>query len=142
RKYKPDAVLDGVLVQGMAPPGTEIMLGLTVDPIYGPVVVAALGGIHVEVLRDLAYRISPIDESEAHAMLKELRGYKLLEGVRGASPRDVEKLCELIVRLSWLGHDLRDQLSELDINPLILFERGAGACVVDALVVKRNQETH
>lgn len=137
RKYKPDAVLDGVLVQGMAPPGTEIMLGLTVDPIYGPVVVAALGGIHVEVLRDLAYRISPIDVSEAHAMLRELRGYKLLEGVRGASPRDVEKLCELIVRLSWLGHDLRDQISELDINPLILFERGAGACVVDALVVKR-----
>lgn len=137
RRYKPDAELDGVLVQGMAPPGTEIMLGLTVDPIYGPVVVAALGGIHVEVLRDLAYRISPIDVSEAHAMLRELRGYKLLEGVRGASPRDVEKLCELIVRLSWLGHDLRDQISELDINPLILFERGVGACVVDALVVKR-----
>lgn len=140
QSYKPGAVLDGVLVQAMAPVGMEVMLGLTVDPIYGPVVAAGLGGIHVEVLRDLAYRVAPIDIREAHAMLRQLRGYKLLEGVRGAAPRDIEKLCELIVRLSWLGHDLRDQIAELDVNPLILLERGAGACVVDALVVKRGQE--
>jgi hypothetical protein len=60
--------------------------------------------------------------------------------VRGAAPRDINKLCDLIVRLSWLGHDLQDQLAELDVNPLILLDRGAGACVVDALVVKRTQE--
>jgi acetyltransferase len=140
RDYKPQAAIEGVLVQAMAPAGLEFMLGLTVDPVYGPVVVAGLGGIHVEVLRDLAYRVGPVAADEAHAMLRELRGYPLLEGVRGAAPRDINKLCDLIVRLSWLGHDLQDQLAELDVNPLILLERGAGACVVDALVVKRTQE--
>ena len=137
RRYKPDAMLDGVLVQEMAPAGLEIMLGLVTDPVFGPVVVAGLGGIHVEVLRDLAYRVAPIDQTEARAMLDELRGRKLLDGVRGAAPRDIDALCDLIVRLSWLGHDLSDCIAELDVNPVILREQGAGAKVVDALVVGR-----
>jgi len=121
----------------MAPAGLEIMLGLVSDPVFGSVIVAGLGGIHVEVLRDLAYRVGPIDLMEAHAMLDELRGRKLLDGVRGAAPRDINALCDLIVRLSWLGYDLAGEIAELDVNPLILREQGAGAKVVDALVIGR-----
>ena len=84
RGYKPEARLDGVLVQEMAPGGVEVMLGVASDPTFGVVVVAALGGIHVEILRDVAYRIPPLHVTDAHSMLRELRAYPIFGGVRGA----------------------------------------------------------
>ena len=136
RRHAPGANLHGVLVQEMVRPGAEIMLGIAPDPVFGPVIVFGLGGIHVEVLKDVAHRIPPIDIDEARAMLRELRGAAILHGVRGTPPRDIDALSDLIVRLSWLAHDL-PEIIELDINPLMLGAVGEGACVVDALLTLR-----
>ncbi len=137
RLYAPQAALNGVLVQAMAPKGVELMLGVVGDPVFGPIVAVGLGGIYVEVLKDVAYRAAPVTSRQAAEMVGELRSTKLLDGVRGMAPRDKETLIDLIVRLSWFAHDFRDDVAELDLNPVTVLERGAGARIVDALVVRR-----
>jgi acetate---CoA ligase (ADP-forming) len=133
KAYSPGAALDGVLVQEMVGRGVEVMVGLTNDPVFGPVLVVGAGGVYVEVFRDIAYRIPPIGVEEAHDMLRELKSYRLLEGARGAPRADIEALCELVSRLSHAAAQMGNAIRELDLNPVIVLEKGVR--VVDALLV-------
>jgi acyl-CoA synthetase (NDP forming) len=133
RRYRPDARIVGVLVQEMVPRGAELMLGLVQDPVFGPVLAVGSGGVFVEVWRDITYRVPPVDAGTAKAMLQELRGRRLLEGVRDLPAADLDAVADAIVRLSWLAHDHGARIRELDINPLVALPKGVK--VVDALVV-------
>ena len=136
RAYRPDARVEGVLVQEMVGGGEEFLLGITTDPVFGPVVTAGLGGIFVEVINDVAMRLAPIGLEDAHAMLRSLRAYALLAGARGRPPLDVDALADCVVRVSWLAADTHGVLAELDVNPLRVLPRGQGVRVVDALAIK------
>nr|ACL31225.1 pimeloyl-CoA synthetase [Rhodococcus sp. TFB] len=125
-----------LLVQAMATPGVELIVGAKNDPAFGPVVVVGLGGIHVEVLHDSQVRPAPIGTASVHTMLRQLRGHKLLDGVRGAEAVDTTAVCDLVTRLSWLMADLHDLVEEIDVNPVLASAHGAVA--VDALVLLRS----
>ncbi|MEV0260788.1 acetate--CoA ligase family protein [Streptomyces sp. NPDC050617] len=127
--------LDGVLVCQMIARGVEMVVGVTPDSLFGPTVTVGLGGVLVEVLRDAAVRVPPFGEDQARAMLGELRGRTLLDGVRGAPPADVDALVEVVLRVQRMALELGDTLAELDINPLLVLERGQGAVALDALAV-------
>ncbi|MCX3058558.1 acetate--CoA ligase family protein [Streptomyces beihaiensis] len=127
--------LDGVLVCQMVERGVEMVVGVTHDDLFGPTVTVGLGGVLVEVLRDVAVRVPPFGEDQARAMLGELRGRALLDGVRGAPPADVDALVEVVLRVQRMALELGDDLAELDINPLMVLERGQGAVALDALAV-------
>jgi acetate---CoA ligase (ADP-forming) len=135
RAAQPDADLRGVLVQQMAPPGVEMIVGVTHDETFGPVLMLGLGGVHVEVLRDVAFAPVPLTPEDARDLLGQLRGARLLEGVRGAPPSDVEALVDLLVAVSCFAADHRDTVTEIDLNPVIVHTRGQGLSVVDALIV-------
>ncbi|WP_030775349.1 acetate--CoA ligase family protein [Streptomyces sp. NRRL F-2664] len=129
--------LDGILVCQMVERGVEMVVGVTQDDLFGPTVTVGLGGVLVEVLHDAAVRVPPFGEDQARAMLQELRGHALLEGVRGAPPADVDALVEVILRIQRMALEFGDELAELDINPLMVLPRGQGAVALDALAVCR-----
>ncbi len=130
-------IQDGrLLIQAMAAPGVELIAGAKVDPAFGPVVLVGVGGVLVEVLNDSSVRPAPIGPGSAADMLRRLRGYQLLEGVRGKPAVDVPAVCDLVTRLSWLIADLHDAIEEIDVNPVLASAHGAVA--VDALVVLRS----
>ncbi|WP_392966203.1 acetate--CoA ligase family protein [Streptomyces sp. LN245] len=129
--------LDGVLVCQMVERGVEMVVGVTHDQLFGPTVTVGLGGVLVEVLRDTAVRVPPFGDDQARAMLSELRGRALLDGVRGGPPVDVDALVEVVIRVQRMALELGDEISELDINPLMVLPRGQGAVALDALVMCR-----
>jgi acetyltransferase len=133
----PEAAINGVLVQAMAAPGHEMILGITRDPNFGAMLMVGFGGIHVEVLRDVVFSPVPIGRDEALSLLGDLKGAAVLDGVRGAPPADRAALAELIAALSRFSADHGDLIEEIDLNPVIVHAQGQGLTVVDALIVKR-----
>ncbi|MFI6354327.1 acetate--CoA ligase family protein [Streptomyces sp. NPDC050743] len=129
--------LDGILVCQMVEQGVEMVLGMTHDDLFGPTVTVGLGGVLVEVLHDSAVRVPPFGEDQARAMLTELRGRALLDGVRGRPPADRDALVEVILRVQRMALELGEHIAELDVNPLMVLPRGQGAVALDALVVCR-----
>ncbi|NLN39851.1 MAG: CoA-binding protein [Smithella sp.] len=135
RKFNPEADIHGVLVQEMAGDGLEIIVGTTRDPVFGHVVMFGLGGIFVEALKDISLRVAPVSRGDAKEMIREIRGYSMLQGMRGRPPVDFQALTDVILRVSKLVSDYGDAIEELDINPLLVFEKGVKA--LDALIIKK-----
>ena len=128
------AKIDGVFMQRMAPKGREVILGMKRDPHFGPILMFGLGGIYVEALKDVTFRVAPIRELSAHDMLRNIRAFKLLEGVRGEPPADLEAIADCLKRLSQLSCD-HPEIDEIDINPLMVYGEGKGAGVIDARII-------
>ena len=129
----PEACVDGVLVSEMVTGGTETVVGVAHDELFGPVVMFGLGGVFVEVLGDVSFRVPPFDKDEAARMIDEVKGRALLDGVRGRPRADRRALIDVIMKVQRLAVDLHDDIAELDINPLVVLPKGAVA--LDALVV-------
>ena len=133
-KHAPNAKVDGVLVQEMVVGATEVILGVTNTPLFGPAIMFGLGGIFAEILRDVTFRLAPITRTEAHEMIREVRAFKVLEGARGRPKSDLTALADVLVRLSALAVDLKQEMAELDINPLFVLPEGHGVKAGDALI--------
>jgi acyl-CoA synthetase (NDP forming) len=132
----PDAELEGLLVSEMIDGGVQTVIGVTHDELFGPVVMFGLGGVFVEVLEDVTFRVPPFDASEARRMIGEVKGFPLLTGARGREPADLHALVDTILKVQRLAFDLHDDIAELDINPFIVGSQGGAA--VDALIVPRS----
>ena len=137
RRYKPDAAIEGVLVQEMAPKGVEMLMGMSSDPSLGGIVSLGLGGIFVETLKDITHRLPPLSEEEALSAIQSLKGIDILKGTRGQGPSDLHALASAYSRLSWLVYDFQEQIQEIDVNPIIVFPGAAGVKVIDALILKK-----
>ena len=118
----------------MAEKGEEVILGIKRDPAFGPVVMFGLGGLFVEIFKDVQFRIAPLGEHEALGMIEKIKGYPLLKGARGKNPADIKRLVDCIYRLSQLAIDF-PEISELDVNPIIVYDEGKGCVVVDAKIM-------
>lgn len=134
RDYKPDAAIDGVLVQQMAPSGNEVIVGMNRYPVFGPLLMFGYGGIFVEVFKDVSFRLAPIGRNEARRMIRQIKGYKLLEGFRGKPKSDIGALEQAMVRLSDMAA-AHPEIKELDINPLLAHPEGEGATVADCRII-------
>ncbi|MEM3731229.1 MAG: acetate--CoA ligase family protein [Candidatus Bathyarchaeia archaeon] len=132
KKHKKDAKIVGVLVQEMAPPSTEVIVGAVKDPQFGPALMFGLGGIFVEVLKDVTFRVAPITEDEAREMISEVRAYPILKGYRSLPPADIESIVQILLNTSKLVVE-HPEIKEIDLNPIMVYEKGAKT--VDARII-------
>ncbi len=140
KAYAPGATIDGVLVQPMAPAGREVILGINRDARWGPLLMVGLGGVLVEAMGDVALAPVPLAPEAALSLIAKLKSAKLLGAFRGKPEADVEALADLMVRLAAFAADHADTISEIDLNPVIVHDKGHGVSVVDALIVKRARQ--
>ena len=132
RKHYPRAVIHGVSVQKMVRPGTEVIVGTSKDPQFGPVIMFGLGGIFVELLKDVSFRVIPVDRRDAQEMIQEIKGYPLLQGFRGTEPASISALVEIILKISRLVEE-HPQIKELELNPVFAYRDKALA--VDSRII-------
>jgi acetyl-CoA synthetase (ADP-forming) len=132
KKHNPNANIVGMLVQEMAPAGTEVIVGSIKDPQFGPALMFGLGGVFVEVLKDVTFRIAPVNEDEAAEMISEVKAYPLLKGYRNTPPADLKAIVKVLMNTSKLVLD-NPEIKELDLNPIIVYEKGAKT--VDARII-------
>lgn len=140
KAYKEDAQIIGINVQQMAPPGiSEVIIGLTTDPQFGPALMFGLGGIFVEIYKDVSFRVCPITEYDAREMIEEIKAYPILNGFRGRPKADVATLVDILLKASQLAIDF-PQIDQMDLNPIIVYEEGKGCAVVDARIILKSEK--
>ena len=132
KKYNKETRIEGVIVYSMVPQETEIIIGMMKDPHFGPVAMFGLGGIFVEVLKDISFRIIPLEKRDAQEMITEIKGYEILKGIRGNPPRDIQAIEEVLMKVSQLTME-NPEINEIDLNPIFVFEKGLQ--VVDARMI-------
>jgi acetyl-CoA synthetase (ADP-forming) len=132
RAYDPKARIEGVLLYHMVNGGEEVIIGLATDATFGKVIMFGLGGIWVEVMKDVSFRVVPLSREDARDMVEEIKGYPLLTGIRGKSAKDVDALCDLLVKVSKLAQG-SEEIMEMDLNPIFVMEKGA--IIADARII-------
>ncbi|MCD4753836.1 MAG: acetate--CoA ligase family protein [Anaerolineaceae bacterium] len=138
RKHQPDAVIDGVLIQKMASSGQEVIIGMKRDSNFGPLMMFGLGGIYVELFKDIAFRVAPMTQKDALEMIEETSAGKLLKGIRGNQPSDIDAVVDTLLKLSQLAID-HPQILEIEINPFLVHEIGKGAVALDARAILKEK---
>ena len=137
REHYPTAKLSGILIAPQIGTGVDVIAGIQYDPVFGPVIMFGLGGVFVEVLQDVTFRVAPFDINEAHRMMQEIKGYPLLQGVRGQAPSDIAALAETLVKLSEFAVHYSDDLESVDINPLRVLAKSQGVVALDVVIVTK-----
>jgi acyl-CoA synthetase (NDP forming) len=137
RAHQPRAMIEGVEVSNMVPRGVEIIIGARRDATFGPIVMFGLGGVYVEVMKDMAFRLFPLSRREIMVMMKETHAYPLLLGVRGEAQKNIDGVVEAIMKLGTVIQQCR-QISDIEINPLMVYEQGIDVAAVDVRILIGN----